>query len=148
MKKVLFIMFFGTVLTFSAPAFSYLEVGEKGDAEASAGEQTSNLYRLNANGMLAIKKLKKVDDIIRREQSAGRSMAVSDVNDLLASDAEQQKKKELEQLENDTKKVLSNPKLLKEKDNSAVYAQIKELKSDVRDQEIVKTLRLSLDRRL
>ena len=147
MKKILFIMFFGTVLISSAPAFSYLEVGEKGDAEATAGEQTSNLYRLNSNGMLAIKKLKKVDDIVRREQRAGRSMAVSDVNDLLASDAEQQKKKEMEELTASINKTLGNSKLLKE-NNSSVYAQIKELKKDVRDQEIAETLRMGMERKL
>lgn len=141
MKKIFPIVMFLAVFCMVHPAYSYIDVNEIGDAEATAGEQNSNLYRLNAQGILAIKRLKKVDDAV------ARGFKGSDIDDLLASDAEQQEKQELVRLTKELEQKIANPKSLKVGDVSTVYAQIREFPSDARDMEVVKNLRNTFGRR-
>lgn len=144
MKKISIVILLLLFTMPAKPAFAYMEVAEKGDAEATAGEQNSNLYRLNAQGMLAVKKLKKVDDIVAKRQAAGQAVILSDVNDLLASDEEQKEKQDLLRITKELSQALTNPKRLKVTDVVSVYKQIGRLPNDVRDEAIAEKLRTDL----
>ena len=54
----------------AAEAHAYLETYSEDETQVTAGEQNTNLYRLNAMGSIAMKKLKKIDDAIARNPKA------------------------------------------------------------------------------
>ena len=58
------------VLMGAAEAHAYLETYSEDETQVTAGEQNTNLYRLNAMGSIAMKKLKKIDDAIARNPKA------------------------------------------------------------------------------
>ncbi len=126
------------------PAFAYIEIGEKGDAEATSGEQTTNLYRLNLQGMSAIKKLKKVDSIIARDEALGKKVMVYDVNELLENDVVQQEKEELKLVLKEVNQIVALPKKLKITPDTEIYMQLKNLHRDARDRTVAQQLMNSL----
>ena len=140
MKIWFFVLSFMFFMQLARPALSYIEIGEKGDAEATSGEQTTNLYRLNLQGMSAVKKLNKVDDIIARDEALGKKVTVYDVNDLLENDAIQQEKEEQKALLKVVDQILAAPKKLKVVVNNETYMQMKNLKPDVRDRAVAQQL--------
>lgn len=50
------------------PVGAYLEERSSGDAEATAGEQNTNLRRLQAVQKISVKRLKKIDDALAKEK--------------------------------------------------------------------------------
>lgn len=144
MNKLLSVFSFLILVLVIEPAFAYIEIGEKGDAEATSGEQTTNLYRLNLQGMSAIKKLKKVDNIIARNEALGKKVMVYDVNDLLEKDVVQREKEELKIVLKEVNQIVATPKKLKITPDTETYIQLKNLHRNARDRTIAQQLMNSL----
>lgn len=144
MDRLSFIFMILASMLVIRPAFSYIEIADKDDAVATAGEQNTNLYQLNLQGTAAVKKLKKVDDIITRDEAAGKNLTFYDVNELLESDAVKQEKEDQKFLLKEVAKMISEPKKLNNVIDVSIYTQLKNLPADKRDSQIARQLMNSL----
>ena len=77
----------------AAEAHAYLETYSEDETQVTAGEQNTNLYRLNAMGSIAMKKLKKIDDAIARNPKAQvKAESVSAIVEMIAANEDENKK--------------------------------------------------------
>jgi hypothetical protein len=142
-----FWLFLGLICLFPLSAFSYIEDKVEGEAEFTAGEQNTNLYRLNATGSLSIKKLKKIDELVARNPKVGANPDMSEIEKMVDSEAGRTQQL-MEDILKDTKKRVAVPTKLKKLPDSGIYALFRELKpQNVRDRAIVLALREKLQRR-
>lgn len=138
MRIILFLFLICFSIT---PAYAYKEDNRAGEAQATAGEQNSNLYRLNSKGKIALKKLKQASEYVERSKAAGKTVRASAIEDLLLSGKAEEEKMELNRLTESAAKKVEKPRQLKVIDNHAVYETIAQMQStQVKDKEIVKTL--------
>ena len=134
---LLFVLFMST-----SSGYAYIEENNVGDTEATAGEQNTNLYRLNAKGALSVKKLKRIDEYVARNQARGHVVSASDLEDLLLSESEEKEKKELERMTAEISKQLANPKQLIQQTAADTYNMLQNISvSQTRDAEIAKSLK-------
>ena len=76
-----------------AEAHAYLETYSEDETQVTAGEQNTNLYRLNAMGSIAMKKLKKIDDAIARNPKAQVTAdSVSAIVEMIDANEDENKK--------------------------------------------------------
>ena len=54
----------------SSLANAYIDTTVDGEAEATAGEQNTNLYRLNAANFSKLKKMRQIDNVLARNPNA------------------------------------------------------------------------------
>ena len=54
----------------SSSANAYIDTTVDGEAEATAGEQNTNLYRLNAANFSKLKKMRQIDNVLARNPNA------------------------------------------------------------------------------
>lgn len=77
----------------AAEAHAYLETYSEDETQVTAGEQNTNLYRLNAMGSIAMKKLKKIDDAIARNPKAQVTAdSVSAIVEMIDANEDENKK--------------------------------------------------------
>ncbi len=77
----------------AAEAHAYLETYSEDETQVTAGEQNTNLYRLNAMGSIAMKKLKKIDDAIARNPKAQvTAESVSAIAEMIDANEDENKK--------------------------------------------------------
>ncbi len=77
----------------AAEAHAYLETYSEDETQVTAGEQNTNLYRLNAMGSIAMKKLKKIDDAIARNPKAQvTAESVSAIVEMIDANEDENKK--------------------------------------------------------
>lgn len=109
----------GFLLLAATPASAYIEDDNTGMTEADAGEQNTNMYKLNARGEYFVKKLKKIDEYSRKGLNVPN---LSDAEDLSSfeqkNDAEMQNKKVLAEAQ----KVVADPLQLKIDAKPETYA--------------------------
>ena len=87
------------VFCFSAyPALAYKEDSRIGETQMTAGEQNSNLYRLQSRGSEILKKLKQADEYVGRAQASGKQVNASALEDLLNSEQKDRAEHEIEKL--------------------------------------------------
>ena len=87
------------VFCFSAyPALAYKEDSRIGESQMTAGEQNSNLYRLQSRGSEILKKLKQADEYVGRAQASGKQVNASALEDLLNSEQKDRADHEIEKL--------------------------------------------------
>jgi len=144
MRIILFLF----LICFSiAPAYAYKEDNRAGEAQATAGEQNTNLYRLNSKGKVALKKLKQASEYVERSKAAGKTVKASAIEDLLLSGKAEDEKMELNRLTEAAAKQIEEPLQLKVAGNHAVYEIIAKLQSlQVKDRQVVQTLTQQLGR--
>lgn len=77
----------------AAEAHAYLETYSEDETQVTAGEQNTNLYRLNAMGSIAMKKLKKIDDAIAHNPKAQvTAESVSAIVEMIDANEDENKK--------------------------------------------------------
>lgn len=125
-----------------------LQAAEVGDAQATPGEQTTNLYRLNAGSAVQLKKLRQLDKIL----SKNPNLVITnneDISDLLSNKKQVNidEQKQLAQLQQETVKRTAQKRNLIVS-NSKSYQQINSiLASSVRDTEKIVALKQKMGRR-
>lgn len=67
--KLLFVAIF-SFFWLSSSANAYIDTTVDGEAEATAGEQNTNLYRLNAANFSKLKKMRQIDNVLARNPNA------------------------------------------------------------------------------
>lgn len=67
--KLLFVAIF-SFFWLSSSANAYIDTTVEGEAEATAGEQNTNLYRLNAANFSKLKKMRQIDNVLARNPNA------------------------------------------------------------------------------
>jgi len=105
-----------------SPAYSYIEDKDTSGTQLTAGEQNSNLYRLNSKGASALKILKKADEYIARNESRGNTVQASDLEDLLLSDEEDKQKQQLKIIMEKVKRQTANPQKLRVASNPETFS--------------------------
>ncbi|MBR1601611.1 MAG: hypothetical protein IJ677_08565 [Alphaproteobacteria bacterium] len=123
---------------FISPVWAYIEEDNAGMAEADAGEQNTNMYKLNARGDYFIKKLKKIDEYA----SKNNQYEVPNLSDISDINKFEQKNKEEEQnkiIFADVSKIVSNPQQLKVVVKSDVYTSLLSI-NEIRDAQAVSML--------
>ncbi len=66
-------LLFAAIFSFfwlSSSANAYIDTTVEGEAEATAGEQNTNLYRLNAANFSKLKKMRQIDNVLARNPNA------------------------------------------------------------------------------
>ena len=95
----IFVLFY-IFLFLSSLALAYVEEDNTGLAEMTAGEQNTNMYKLNSRTDYLVKRLKKIDEYSARK--GGGSFNVADIEDVSLLEQkdleERQNKKILEEL--------------------------------------------------
>ena len=108
---------------FISPAWAYIEEDTAGIAEADAGEQNTNMYKLNARGDYFVKKLKKIDEYA----SKNSQYEVPDLSNISDINNFEQKNKEEEQnkmILADVSRITANPQQLKIVVKPDVYSSL------------------------
>ena len=142
MKLLLSIFSF---MLLSHTALAYMNVEE---AQATPGEQTSNLYKLNAATAIKIKKLREIDKVLAKNPDAVIN-SENDIADLLEDKAKMalDEQNQLTRQYQDTVKRTAQKKNLVA-DNSKSYQQINQVTfSAVKDTKAVFELKQKLRRR-
>lgn len=118
----IFVLFY-IFLFLSSPALAYVEEDNTGLAEMTAGEQNTNMYKLNSRTDYLVKRLKKIDEYSARK--GGGSFNVADIEDVSLLE-----QKDLEERQN--KKILEE--LVK------MSADSKKLKNDIKPEVYISLL--------
>lgn len=142
MKLLLSIFSF---MLLSHTALAYMNVEE---AQATPGEQTSNLYKLNAATAIKIKKLREIDKVLAKNPDAVIN-SENDIADLLEDKAQMalDEQNQLTRQYQDTVKRTAHKKNLVVA-NSKSYQQINQVAfSAVKDTKSVLELKQKLRRR-
>lgn len=66
-------LLFAAIFSFfwlSSSANAYIDTTVEGEAEATAGEQNTNLYRLNVANFSKLKKMRQIDNVLARNPNA------------------------------------------------------------------------------
>lgn len=128
-----------------ANAYAYLETYSEDETQVTAGEQNTNLYRLNAKRTMAVKKLKKIDEAIARnpnEKVVGGD--ISAIEEMIASQ-EDESKQALDMMMKKISQTLSHPTDLKAAPDNDLYRRFATLGAqDVRDYSVATALRQNL----
>ena len=137
MRVLLFVIM---TLFFSFSAQAYIEENKSNkEAKATAGEQNSSLYRLNATSTMRLKKLRKIDEVLARNPNA----AIADKADMVDLDNQNQ----LAQMYQETIKRTKQKKTLIET-NDKSYQQINEIAlNSVKDLAAVRNIKQKIGRR-
>jgi len=126
-------------------AGAYIDDTDLEGAQTSPGDQNTNLYQLNNKGMLAIKKLKLVDEISHKEENIGKKVRVEDVDAYINVEKKQEDAKALNKILRDVTALCKNPRNLAVKDNHTAFAEIdKIVHANHGDHLVVQTLRNQL----
>lgn len=146
--KLLFALIF-SLLLLSQPSAAYIDTSAAADeTSATAGEQNTNLYRLNASNFEKIKKMQQIDNALAKNPNADMSNT-QEIEDLLNNkkqmdlDAQAQ----LAQMYKETQERTKNKNSLIVK-NSDIYQQIVKIAGfSVKDEAAVMNIKQKIRRR-
>jgi hypothetical protein len=129
-------------------AYAYLETYTEGETQVTAGDQNTNMYRLNAVGSIAMKKLKKIDEALARNPNENvNAMDISQIEQLIDSN-ENEQKQQLEQMMKKVSKTLSSPENLRVMPDKRLYKELSTLSiRETRDTAVAVELLKQLGRR-
>ncbi len=146
MKLLFAVIFSFFLLPFSV--YAYIDTTVDGEAEATAGEQNTNLYRLNADNLSRLKKMRQIDNVLARNPNANIENS-QEMEDLLSNkkqvdlDAQAQ----LAQMYKDTVDRTKNKNALIVK-NADDYRQVLQTAANsVKDVEVITNLKQRIRRR-
>lgn len=145
LRCVLLLVFF---LGAASNAYAYLETYTEGETQVTAGDQNTNMYRLNAVGSIAMKKLKKIDEALARNPNENvNAMDISQIEQLIDSN-ENEQKQQLEQMMKKVSKTLSSPENLRVMPDKRLYKELSTLSiRETRDTAVAVELLKQLGRR-
>lgn len=145
LRCVLLLVFF---LGAASNAYAYLETYTEGETQVTAGDQNTNMYRLNAVGSIAMKKLKKIDEALARNPNENvNAMDISQIEQLIDSN-ENEQKQQLEQMMKKVSKTLSSPENLRVLPDKRLYKELSTLSiRETRDTAVAVELLKQLGRR-
>ncbi len=125
----------------AAEAHAYLETYSEDETQVTAGEQNTNLYRLNAMGSIAMKKLKKIDDAIARNPKAQvTAESVSAIVEMIDAN-ENEDKKAMALMLKRIAQTLQQPNTLKAAPDNDLYRRFAGLcAQDTRDAAVAAVL--------
>ena len=145
--KLLFMVFVISLCNMSI-ASAYIEDKDVDEAEIAAGDQNTNLYRLQNDGMYKIKKLKEIDELVTKKKAAGFYVDVSDMETLLTTSQQDKDNDILKSLEEDVDKQVSSPKKLKVEYTPDIYKNIIEIqRTGIKDKDVAATIISELKQR-
>ena len=145
LRCVLLLVFF---LGAASNAYAYLETYTEGETQVTAGDQNTNMYRLNAVGSIAMKKLKKIDEVLARNPNENvNAMDISQIEQLIDSN-ENEQKQQTEQMMKKVSKTLSSPENLRVLPDKRLYKELSTLSiRETRDTAVAVELLKQLGRR-
>lgn len=145
LRCVLLLMFF---LGAASNAYAYLETYSEDETQVTAGDQNTNMYRLNAVGSIAMKKLKKIDEALARNPNENvNAMDISQIEQLIDSN-ENEQKQQLEQMVKKVTKTLSSPENLRVMPDKRLYKELSTLSvQETKDTAVAVELLKQLGRR-
>lgn len=129
-------------------AYAYLETYSEDETQVTAGDQNTNMYRLNAVGSIAMKKLKKIDEALARNPNENvNAMDISQIEQLIDSN-ENEQKQQLEQMVKKVTKTLSSPENLRVMPDKRLYKELSTLSvQETKDTAVAVELLKQLGRR-
>jgi len=131
-------------------SFAYIDDTEVGEAETLAGDQNTNLYRLQSSGTMKIKKFKEIDKLIEQRKATGKNVDVSDIETLIMADKQDKEEEAFKAQLADVEKLTSAPKQLRINITPDIYEKLVTLqRQNVRDRDVAAALisELKLGRR-
>ena len=136
-------------ICFSAfPALAYKEDSRVGETQMTAGEQNSNLYKLNSRGAEILKKLKQADEYIGRAQASGKQVNAAALEDLLNSEQKDRVEHEIEKLLADVRRQTSDQAQLRIVPDYSTYELLAKLRpQQQKDGETAQQLNAALQQR-
>ena len=77
MKLLLAVAF--VYISIISNSFAYLEIESKGDAKATANEQTTNLYLLTNSNETTLKRLKRIEEIYDKNPELAKKLSRDEI---------------------------------------------------------------------
>lgn len=122
-------------------SFAYIDDTEIGEAETLAGDQNTNLYRLQSSGIMKIKKFKEIDKLIEQRKATGKNVDVSDIETLIMADKQDKEEEAFKAQLTDVEKLTSAPKQLRINITPDIYEKLVTLqRQNVRDRDVAAAL--------
>ncbi len=146
MKLLFAVIFSFFLLPFSVNA--YIDTTVDGEAEATAGEQNTNLYRLNADNLSRLKRMRQIDNVLARNPNANIENS-QEMEDLLSNkkQVDLDEQAQLAQMYKDTVARTKNKNALIVK-NADDYRQVLQTAANsVKDVEVITNLKQRIRRR-
>lgn len=130
------------ILLSCSPAFAYIEEDTVGMAEATAGEQNTNMHKLNARGDYFVKNLKKIDEYAQKNKGAVLVdlSNIGDINDFEKKNSEELQNKKMAE---EVARAVVNTQQLRVVVKPDVYSSLHAI-NEVRDTQIVSVLQKQL----
>jgi len=122
----------------ASSAWAYIEEDTAGMAEADAGEQNTNMYRLNARGDFFVKKLKKIDEYASKNNQY-EVPNLSDINDINSFEQKNKEEEQNKMILADVARQTSNPQQLKIVVKADTYKSLIAI-NEVRDTQVASVL--------
>lgn len=144
-------LLFAAIFSFfwlSSSANAYIDTTVEGEAEATAGEQNTNLYRLNAANFSKLKKMRQIDNVLARNPNANVENS-REMEDLLSNkkQIDLDTQAQLEQMYKDTVASTKNKNALIVK-NADNYRQVLQTAANsVKDTAAITDLKQKIRRR-
>ena len=79
----------------NSQSFAYLEVESKGDAKATANEQTTNLYLLNNSNNTTLKRLKKIEELYAKNPELAKKLSRDEIEKIAGGDSKELQRQEI-----------------------------------------------------
>ncbi|MBQ9271959.1 MAG: hypothetical protein IJ218_06825 [Alphaproteobacteria bacterium] len=134
-----------TVCLYFAPAHAYQEDNRTGETQLTAGEQNSAMHRLSDKSAYAIKQLKKADEFVVRQKSAGTELVVTNLESLLNSEQKDKEEQVMSHISGMVAEKIKNKRSLIIPTDRAVYENLEHSAiTQVRDTQLARALRQEL----
>lgn len=85
-------LFFVSIVSES---FAYLEVESKGDAKATANEQTTNLYLLTNSNNTTLKRLKKIEELYAKNPELAKKLSRDEIEQIAGGDSQELQRQDI-----------------------------------------------------
>lgn len=107
----------------TAQAFAYVDETNADEAQMSAGDQNTNLFKMQAEGDTYIKKFKEINQLLERQGDSSYA-GTADVDQLIRNSQLSEQEKKLDSLLEMVEKNTANVKTLRVVPAHDVYAAI------------------------
>lgn len=140
MRVLPYIYFF---LILATPAFAYVEENNVGMANMSAGEQNTNMYKLNTRTEYLVKQLKRIDEYAAKNKNDVSAFDISKVEDISVIEQKDREKLQNKKFLEEITKAAATPATLKEVIKPDVYSSLTMI-NQIKDRETVALLQRQL----
>lgn len=106
-------------------SFAYLEVESKGDARATANEQTTNLYILTNSNNTTLRKLKKIEELYHKNPELAQKLSREEIEQIAGGNSEELRRQDVIRETNKyVKQAVKNKNNFVEKHDVHFYQQL------------------------